>query len=129
MSEKLINNPLDELNNTPPKKKKKERKKITLGFDFKEFFFGKEIFLPPCLLVIAMTMLIVFKIAMNVYPEKTGGYLGVLILLTVIFFIPTYLFYKFTRHGDISKISRELQIKPPRAEHIFLLFFVVIYKI
>lgn len=120
MSEKLINNPLDELNEAPkkPKRKKKERR-----FNFTEFFFGKEIFLPPCLLIVAMLMLILFKIAIGFFPDKTGGYLGVVILLTVIFFIPAYLFYKFTRHGKMSMIARELKIKLPSVRHFFLMLF------
>lgn len=120
MSEKLINNPLDELNEAP---KKQKRKKKERSFDFVKFFFGKEIFLPPCLLIVAMLMLILFKIAINIFPDRTGGYLGVVILLTVIFFIPTYLFYKFTHHGKMSKIARELKIKLPSINHFFLMLF------
>jgi membrane protease YdiL (CAAX protease family) len=66
---------------------------------------------------------VLFKIAISIFPDKVGGYLGVVILMTVIFFIPAYLYYKFTKRGRLSSVLNELKIKAPKIDHIFLLFF------
>lgn len=120
MSDKLINNPLDEIEEKRPPKKPK---KVIDFSKFKKSFLGKDEVPSPCLLIIAILLLLLFKIAMNVFPDKASGYLGVLILLTIIFFIPAYLFYKFTKRGRVEKVFSELKITAPKINHIFLLFF------
>ena len=124
MSDKLINNPLDEIKEE--KVIEKPKKAPTLH-KFKKSFLGKDEVSSPCLLIIAILLLLLFKIAMNVFPDKASGYLGVLILLTIIFFIPAYLFYKFTKRGRVEKVFSELKITPPKINHIFLLFFGSIF--
>ncbi len=124
MSDKLINNPLDEPKSAQTPKQANRPQK---GFNFKLSFLGKDRILSPCLLIIAMVLLTVFKIAIKVFPDKTGGYLGVVVLLTIIFFIPAYLFYKYTKRGRLSHTLRELKITPPKLNHIFLLFFGSIF--
>ena len=92
-------------------------------FTFKHVFFGRDKIPAPTLLIISLVLLVLFKIAISIFPDKVGGYLGVVILLTVIFFIPAYLYYKFTKRGRLSSVLNELKIKAPKIDHIFLLFF------
>lgn len=123
MSDKLINNPLDEGADTPTSEKQKKKSR----FNFKHVFFGKDKIPAPTLLIITLLLLLLFRIAINVFPEKIGGYLGVVILLTVIFFIPAYLYYKFTKRGRLTQVLRELKIKAPKINHVFLLFFGAVF--
>lgn len=92
-------------------------------FTFKHIFFGRDKIPAPTLLIISLVLLVLFKIAISIFPDKVGGYLGVVILMTVIFFIPAYLYYKFTKRGRLSSVLNELKIKAPKIDHIFLLFF------
>ena len=92
-------------------------------FTFKHVFFGRDKIPAPTLLIISLVLLVLFKIAISIFPDKVGGYLGVVILMTVIFFIPAYLYYKFTKRGRLSSVLNELKIKAPKIDHIFLLFF------
>ncbi len=118
MSEKLINNPLDE-SVTEPQTQKAEKK--PRSFKFNGSFLGKDNILSPCLLIITMLLLVLFRVSIKILPDKVGGYLGVVVLLTIIFFIPTYLFYKFTKRGKMGSVIREIKLLPPKISHIFLL--------
>lgn len=123
MSDKLINNPLDEDADKPESEKPPKNRR----FNFKGLFFGRDKIPAPSLLIISLLLLITFKIAIKIFPDRIGGYLGVVILLTIIFFIPAYLFYKFTKRGRLTSVLHELRIKPPRIDHIFLLFFGTVF--
>lgn len=121
MSEMPNNNPLD------TKVEGKANAKAPRQLNVKVGLFGKDAIFSPSLLIISLLLLILFKIAISTFPDKIGGYLGVVILLTIIFFIPAYLFYKFTKRGRLSSVIRELKITPPKMNHIFLLFFGTIF--
>lgn len=114
----------NQINNSPDRVTDVSREK---RFNIKGLFFGSDKIPAPTLLIISLALLVLFRIAVKVFPDKIGGYLGVTILLTVIFFIPAYLYYKFTSRGRQSSVLHELKIRPPRINHVFLLFFGAIF--
>ncbi len=121
MSDKLINNPLEEESPAPQRQKKRAPIKLKIGF------LDKDKIISPILLLLCCALILTFKIAAKLVPDIIGSYLGVVILLTVIFIIPAYLFYKLTKKLRARAIISELKIAPPKINHIFLIFFGALF--
>ena len=84
-------------------------------------FLDKDKTPSPLLLLISMFLILSFRIAMSVFPDKTGGYLGILILQLIIFFIPAYLYSKFISKGRIFLKPGHFKLKPPSIDRTFLI--------
>ena len=103
------------MNETP----KKAKKRINWGL-FKRFL-DKDKTPSPLLLLTSMLLILSFKLATGIFPDKTGGYLGCLILQLIIFFIPAYLYSKFTSRGKLSLHGKDFRLKAPSIDYTFLL--------
>ena len=84
-------------------------------------FLDKDNTYSPMLLLISMLLILAFKIATSVFPDKASGYLGYLILQLIIFFVPAYLYSKFTSKGKLSLSVKDFKLKPPSIDHTFLI--------
>lgn len=84
-------------------------------------FFDKEGTQTPCLVLISLFLLLIFKISTWVFPNKTDNYLGYLILQLIIFFVPAYLYSKLTAHRKLSLSPEKFRITLPHVEHVFLI--------
>ena len=97
----------------------KKQKKIK--WDLFNRFLDKDKTPSPLLLLISMFLILSFRIAMAVFPDKTGGYLGLLILQLIIFFIPAYLYSKFISKGRLFLKPEHFKLKPPSIDRTFLI--------
>lgn len=97
----------------------KKQKKIK--WELFRRFLDKDKTPSPLLLLISMFLILSFRIAMAVFPDKTGGYLGILILQLIIFFIPAYLYSKFISKGRLFLKPEQFRLKPPSIDRTFLI--------
>lgn len=89
-------------------------------------FLDKDNTYSPMLLLISMLLILSFEIATSVFPDKASGYLGYLILQLIIFFIPAYLYSKFTSKGKLSLSVKDFKLKPPSIDHTFLILSAIV---
>ena len=90
-------------------------------------FLDKDNTYSPMLLLISMLLILAFEIATSVFPDKASGYLGYLILQLIIFFIPAYLYSKFTSKGKLSLSVKDFKLKPPSIDHTFLILSAIVF--
>lgn len=75
----------------------------------------------PLLILISMMLITAFKMTTIIFPEKTGDYLGYLIVQLIVFFMPAYLYSKQASSGKLSWNLASYRIKPPKVKYTFLL--------
>lgn len=103
------------MNETPKKAKKR------INWTLFKRFLDKDNTPSPLLLLTSMLLILSFKLATAIFPDKTGGYLGYLILQLIIFFIPAYLYSKFTSKGKLSLNVKDFKLGAPSIDHTFLI--------
>ena len=88
-------------------------------------FLDKDNTPSPMLLLISMLLILAFKLATSIFPDKASGYLGYLILQLIIFFVPAYLYSKFTSRGKLTLNGKDFRLKAPKIDHTFLILSCV----